>query len=160
MGTQYELMTLFADGGWMMYPLVLCSLVALGVIIAKAWTLMIAHRGTVRVLHDVEEAVLQGDLESAFEIARAFLTAKYATYAQWGQDKALPGNESFDVGFEELAEGRFVLGGPEDVVRDLQRFKDLGVTHFSLRFGWPGTPREVVEGTMRLAAAEVFPALR
>ena len=70
MGTQYELMTLFADGGWMMYPLVLCSLVALGVIIAKAWTLMIAHRGTVRVLHDVEEAVLQGDLERAFEIAR------------------------------------------------------------------------------------------
>ena len=42
----------------------------------------------------------------------------------------------------------------------LQRFKDLGVTHFSLRFGWPGTPRELVEGTMRLAAAEVLPALR
>ena len=98
--------------------------------------------------------------ERAFEIARPFLAAKYATYAAWGQDKALPGNESFDVGFEELAEGRFVLGGPEDVVRDLQRFKDLGVTHFSLRFGWPGTPRELVEGTMRLAAAEVFPALR
>ena len=69
-GTQYQLMTLFADGGWMMYPLVLCSLVALGVIIAKFWTLWVAHRGTARVLREVEEAAMQGDLESAFEIAR------------------------------------------------------------------------------------------
>jgi len=69
-GTQYQLMTLFADGGWMMYPLVLCSLVAMGVIIAKFWTLWVAHRGTARVLREVEEAAVQGDLESAFEIAR------------------------------------------------------------------------------------------
>jgi len=68
--TQYELMSLFADGGWMMYPLVLCSLIALGVIIAKFWTLWIAHHGTSRVLHDVEEAALAGDLDRAFEIAR------------------------------------------------------------------------------------------
>ena len=70
MGTQYQLMTLFADGGWMMYPLVLCSLIALGVIIAKFWTLWIAHRGTARVLRDVEEAAMTGDLDIAFEIAR------------------------------------------------------------------------------------------
>jgi biopolymer transport protein ExbB len=68
--TQYELMSLFADGGWMMYPLVLCSLVALGVIIAKFWTLWIAHHGTSRVLLEVEEAALAGDLDKAFEIAR------------------------------------------------------------------------------------------
>ena len=112
------------------------------------------------VLPVARETFVAETRERAFEIARPFLAAKYATYAQWGQDKALPGDDSFDVPFEDLAAGRFVLGAPEDVVRDLQRFKDLGVTHFSLRFGWPGTPREVVEGTMRLAAAEVFPALR
>ena len=49
-GSQYELLTLFADGGVMMYPLVLCSLIALGVIIAKAWTLFQAHRHTKGVL--------------------------------------------------------------------------------------------------------------
>ena len=69
MGTQYQLMTLFADGGWMMYPLVLCSLIALGVIIAKFWTLWTAHRGTSRVLQEVEEATANGDLEAALEIA-------------------------------------------------------------------------------------------
>jgi len=63
-------MTLFADGGWMMYPLVLCSLVAVGVIIAKFWTLWIAHSGTARVLREVEEATLEGDIGAAIEIAR------------------------------------------------------------------------------------------
>jgi biopolymer transport protein ExbB len=68
-GTQYELMTLFADGGWMMYPLVLCSLIALGVIIAKAYTLWVAHHGTRRVLAEVEEAAMAGRLDDAYEIA-------------------------------------------------------------------------------------------
>lgn len=69
MGTQYQLLTLFADGGWMMYPLVLCSLIALGVIIAKGWTLWAAHHGTTKVLRDVEEATLSGDIHGAIEIA-------------------------------------------------------------------------------------------
>jgi biopolymer transport protein ExbB len=68
-GTQYRLLTLFADGGWMMYPLVLCSLIALGVIIAKAWTLYQAHHGTARVLQDVAEKAMAGQTEEAMAIA-------------------------------------------------------------------------------------------
>jgi len=68
-GTQYQLLTLFADGGWMMYPLMLCSLIAVGVIIAKSWTLWIAHKGTARVLAGVEEAARGGDLEGAITLA-------------------------------------------------------------------------------------------
>ena len=69
MNSQYRLLTLFADGGWMMYPLVLCSMIALGVIIAKAWTLWLAHKGTTRVITEVEEAALSGDIDGAIEIA-------------------------------------------------------------------------------------------
>ena len=68
-GSQYELLTLFADGGAMMYPLVLCSLIALGVVIAKFWTLWLAHRHTGRVLAQVEEAARAGRIEEAMEIA-------------------------------------------------------------------------------------------
>ena len=68
-GSQYELLTLFADGGFMMYPLVLCSLIALGVIIAKLWTLWMAHRSTKRVLADVEELARAGQLDEAIEVA-------------------------------------------------------------------------------------------
>ena len=70
MGTQYQLMTLFADGGLMMYPLTLCSMVALGVILAKAYTLWAAHKGTDRVLNEVEEAALAGNVDAAIEICR------------------------------------------------------------------------------------------
>ena len=68
-GSQYELLTLFADGGAMMYPLVLCSLIALGVIIAKAWTLWLAHKSTKSVLAQVEEAARAGRIDEAVDIA-------------------------------------------------------------------------------------------
>lgn len=46
----YALLELFRDGGVMMYFLVLCSLLALGVIIAKAYILFVAHRDSQRLL--------------------------------------------------------------------------------------------------------------
>jgi biopolymer transport protein ExbB len=69
-GSQYRLLTLFADGGLMMYPLVLCSMIALGVMIAKFFTLYFAHHGTRRVLIEVEEKARAGDIAGAIEVAR------------------------------------------------------------------------------------------
>jgi len=71
LGAEYELMTLFADGGWMMYPLLLCSLIGLGVIIAKAWTLWVAHRSAKNLLGEVEEATNAGRIDQAIEMAAA-----------------------------------------------------------------------------------------
>ena len=71
MGAQYELMTLFADGGWMMYPLLLCSLIGLGVILAKAWTLWIAHKSAKTLLVQVGEATSAGRFDQAIEMAAA-----------------------------------------------------------------------------------------
>lgn len=68
--TEYRLLTLFADGGFMMYPLVLCSVIAVGVIIAKAWTLHVAHRGTARVLAEVEDLTRAGDVDGAIQLVR------------------------------------------------------------------------------------------
>ena len=66
---QYQLTTLFADGGMMMYPLILCSLIGVGVIIAKSWTLWAAHRTTRTVLEEVEEVARAGRLDEAIRIA-------------------------------------------------------------------------------------------
>ncbi len=55
----------------MMYPLVICSLVALGVIIAKAWTLFAAHQGAARLMAEVEESARSGRIEEALETAAA-----------------------------------------------------------------------------------------
>lgn len=67
--TSYELLTIFVDGGFMMYPLILCSLVALGVIIAKAWTLSVAHRDSQGLLDDIEALGTTGQLDKAIERA-------------------------------------------------------------------------------------------
>ncbi|MFQ5689917.1 MAG: MotA/TolQ/ExbB proton channel family protein [Gemmatimonadota bacterium] len=67
--TSYRLMNLFRDGGFMMYPLIVCSLIALGEIIAKFWTLMVAHRESDRLLSELEALGEVGRLDEA--IAKA-----------------------------------------------------------------------------------------
>ncbi len=67
--TSYELLTIFRDGGFMMVPLVLCSLIALGVIIAKGWTLRIAHQESKGLLEDISELGQAGRVDEG--IARA-----------------------------------------------------------------------------------------
>jgi biopolymer transport protein ExbB len=68
-GSKYGLLTLFADGGAMMYPLVVCSLIALGVIIAKAWTLWLAHSGAKKILAEVEELARAGQIDQAIQLS-------------------------------------------------------------------------------------------
>jgi len=68
-GTTYNLLQLFADGGIWMYPLLLCSLLALGVIIAKAYTLWAAHRGSRKIIERVAELGQQGRIDEAIELA-------------------------------------------------------------------------------------------
>ncbi len=67
-GSTYELLSLFADGGGMMYPLVLCSLLALGVVIAKGWTLHVAHKDTKKVLETSTELTRSGQIAEAIEL--------------------------------------------------------------------------------------------
>jgi biopolymer transport protein ExbB len=71
MPTEYTLLRFFVDGGWMMYPILLSSLVGFGVIIAKGWTLWRAQAHTAPLLRSVREAALSGKLDEAIEIASA-----------------------------------------------------------------------------------------
>ena len=67
---QYALMELFRDGGIMMYFLVLSSLLALGVMIAKAYILLIAHLHSKRLLREIAEMTGSvGKVDSAIELA-------------------------------------------------------------------------------------------
>lgn len=68
-GNSYSLLQLFADGGIFMYPLVLCSLLALGVIIAKSYTLWAAHRKSRMILREVGEFSSKGRLDAAIDLA-------------------------------------------------------------------------------------------
>lgn len=66
---QYALMELFRDGGIMMYFLVLSSLLALGVMIAKSYILLVAHFHSRRLLREVSELSGTRSVESVIELA-------------------------------------------------------------------------------------------
>jgi hypothetical protein len=42
------------------------------------------------------------------------LSLHTARLAKWGQDKVMPDNEDFTRSLDELIEGRFIIGSPED----------------------------------------------
>jgi alkanesulfonate monooxygenase SsuD/methylene tetrahydromethanopterin reductase-like flavin-dependent oxidoreductase (luciferase family) len=109
----------------------------------------------------IKELYVAPDRRTAIEECRPFLEAKYKAYGSWGQDKALPQGESFDVAFEELAQDRFVIGDPDDCIRELRRHVDLlGVNCFIFRIQWPGMEQAKVLRTIALLAERVIPALR
>lgn len=68
-GVSYNLLSLLYDGGAWMYPLLLCSLFALGVIIAKGYTLWAARRRSSQVLEEVEALARGGKLDQAISVA-------------------------------------------------------------------------------------------
>jgi biopolymer transport protein ExbB len=68
-GARYSLLSMFHDGGAWMYPLILCSLFALGVIIAKSYTLWAAHRRSRSVMEEVEGLARSGRLDDAIRAA-------------------------------------------------------------------------------------------
>ncbi len=109
----------------------------------------------------IKEVFCAPTREEAIERAMPYLAAKYQMYAKWGQDKALPGSESFEIPFEELEQDRFVLGTPDDCITQLLPWRQkLGVDHFIFRSHWAGMPVEDTLSSVRLLNDHVLPALR
>ncbi len=96
--------------------------------------------------------------EEALAIVEPYLGAKYDAYAKWGQDKALPGEESFAMPFEELARDRFIIGSPDDCIEQIARLRAIGVDRLHMRMNWPGMPlSDAITGVERFASS-VMPA--
>jgi alkanesulfonate monooxygenase SsuD/methylene tetrahydromethanopterin reductase-like flavin-dependent oxidoreductase (luciferase family) len=109
----------------------------------------------------IKEVVCARTRERAVEIAKPYLTAKYEAYRAWGQDAALPPDETFDLPFERLLQDRFVIGTPDDCLDQLLGWRDdLGVDHFIFRPFWSGMPVETALESMDMLSREVVPALR
>ncbi len=119
-----------------------------------------ADRGPLTVLPLMKEVFCAPTREEAIRVAAPYLGAKYEAYAKWGQDAALPGDETFALPFEELLADRFVLGTPDDCLAQLAPWRELGVDTFVIRSHWPGMPVDAALSSLRLITDEVMPALR
>ena len=109
----------------------------------------------------MREAYVAATREQAMAEAEPYLGPKYRAYAQWGQDKALPGNESFHVPFEDLARDRFIIGTPDDIVSELRHYEEnLGVSHMILRMQWPGMEHGRGLKQLETMGRDVIPRLK
>ncbi len=114
-----------------------------------------------RELPIIKEIFCARDRATAAKLARPYLLGKYRDYAKWGQDDAMPDDESFDKDFEELTSNRFVLGSPEECYEQLQPYwQELGVSHLIFRTHWAGMPADTALDSMRLISEEPLPELR
>ena len=120
-----------------------------------------AGKGAPRELPVVKEVYCAKDRATALEMAGPYLLAKYRDYAKWGQDKVMPDDADFSASLEELIEGRFILGSPEDCYAGLEPYwKEFGVNHIVIRTHWVGMPLSTSLASMRLISDELLPALR
>ena len=109
----------------------------------------------------IKEIFCAKDRAAAIELAGPYLLGKYRDYAKWGQDDAMPEDESFDKELDELIEGRFILGSPEECYAQLAPYwGELGVNHVIFRTHWAGMPMKTALGSMQLISDELLPELR
>ena len=99
--------------------------------------------------------------EQAWREGGPFIAAKYRSYHAWGMGGNLPREAPLDVALDKLAEDRFIIGDPEDCVREFKRHRDdLGVTHLIVRVQFPGMTQRQVLDALSLLAERVIPELR
>ena len=109
----------------------------------------------------IKEIFCARNRAAAVELAGPYLLGKYRDYAKWGQDEAMPEDESFDKEFDELIEGRFILGSPEECYEQLEPYwQELGVNHMIFRTHWAGMPLETALGSMKLISEALLPELK
>jgi alkanesulfonate monooxygenase SsuD/methylene tetrahydromethanopterin reductase-like flavin-dependent oxidoreductase (luciferase family) len=108
----------------------------------------------------MREAWLADTSDQAWAEAAPFLARKYAVYNTWGQDRALPADQTFDRPLAELGHDRFIVGTPDDLVAMSARYAaELGVNTLILRIQWPGMSQPQVLDQIRLIGQAVIPRL-
>ena len=113
------------------------------------------------LIEQVQELFIAPDRRTALREAQPYVEAKYRAYSQWGQDRELSATETFSVPFETLVQDRFILGDPDDCIRQICTHQEqLGITHMKFRVHWPGMPHDLVMRTIRLLGEKVLPACR
>ena len=96
--------------------------------------------------------------EEAVAIARPHVEWLYRDRAALGHSQELPEADRIDVGFEQVLDGRFIIGSPAECIEEVKKYQALGVDELVLRCQWPGMPNEDSLRAVELFGKEVLPA--
>jgi len=139
-----DLFTLIEHGGAVMYPLLLCSIVSMAVIIERLWTLTRAARGAARLHQLVAEATEEGGLTDALAITRRDTSPLGVVY------KAVLSHPEAD----DDTRGRIAIRRHAEMARQLRRYVWLLGTVGSLApfIGLLGTVLGIIRAFENMAA--------
>ncbi len=139
-----DLLTLIENGGVVMYPLLLCSVISLAVIIERSWTITRAARAAARLRQMIAEAIDDGSLSDASAIARRDTSPLGSVY------KAILGTQDMD----DERRGHVARRRHAEMLRHLKRYVWLLGTVGSLApfIGLFGTVLGIIRAFENMAA--------
>jgi alkanesulfonate monooxygenase SsuD/methylene tetrahydromethanopterin reductase-like flavin-dependent oxidoreductase (luciferase family) len=97
--------------------------------------------------------------QEAIAIIRPHVEWLYRDRAALGHNRALPEADRIDVPFDQVLEGRFIIGSPDECANEVQRYQTLGVEELILRSQWPGMATPDTLKAIELFGQEVMPQL-
>jgi len=107
------------------------------------------------------EVFVAENRKQALRLCGAALENKYQAYVQWGQDKPMPEGDNLDVALDELLEGRFLIGSPDEVADAILAIvRPTGVNNLIISTHWPGMETAVATDSMQRFAEDVMPRVR
>ncbi|MFQ5828332.1 MAG: LLM class flavin-dependent oxidoreductase [Candidatus Methylomirabilia bacterium] len=126
----------------------------------------LAHRAAAGFTTPITEWPLTRDViiadtdRKARELAERHIMVSYRhEYAGGWRHPFIDASIATDL--DRLAEDRFLIGGPEQVIARIRRFvQQYGMTHLICRLFFPGMPHGHIMRELELLASEVMPAFQ
>ena len=126
----------------------------------KSWS-AVAKSG-LPALPIIRETFVAKTRKEAVEKARPCLEQLYRSlYIKWKQNEAMSNPAELSWAFDRLAEGRFILGSPEECIDQIKEYEArLGVGYMLPRFDWtPGLAQDEILASMKLFGERVIQRL-
>ena len=103
------------------------------------------------------EVFVADSRQQAIDIIRPQVEWLYKDRAALGHSQELPEADRIDVPFEQVLEGQFIIGSPEECIEEIHKYQELGVDELILRSQWPGMEGDVTNKSLRIFAEKVMP---
>ena len=95
--------------------------------------------------------------QKAIDLIRPHVEWLYRQRATLGHGQDLPEADRIDVPFEQVLDGRFIIGSPEECIAEIKKYEELGIAELVLRCQWPGMPNQDAYRAVELFGNAVLP---
>lgn len=124
-----------------------------------------AGRNTDDVEHILlREIFVSKDRNEAIEGGNNFIISMYKFYFKLGVKIFVRGQQLKDLDdplFEHLAEERFIIGTPEDCIKEIEMYRDeLGINYLSCRMVFPQATHEIISNCIETFGKDVIPNIK